>query len=83
MFVLHRLRHYLLDALRKLDLPTLVIRGDEDLLVRHIHGVIFARVIPDATLNTPNGVGHELPLGIMPETVRGILDHIRPIHVVP
>jgi len=68
-----------LDALRKLeklDVPTLVIHGDEDPLVPYSHGVECAKVIPGAKLLTLKGVGHEEPLGIIPETVQAILEHI-------
>ena len=65
-----------LDALRKLDVPTLVIHGDEDPIINCCHGVVCARVIPGAKLYIQKGVGHEIPLGIIPETVNVILDHI-------
>ena len=67
------------DALRKLeklDVPTLVIHGDEDPLVPYRQGVKCAEVIPGAKLLTLKGVGHEEPLGIIPETVQAILEHI-------
>jgi pimeloyl-ACP methyl ester carboxylesterase len=65
-----------LDALRKLDVPTLVIHGDEDPIFNYCHGVICAKVIPGAKLYIQKGVGHELPLGLLPETVQVILEHI-------
>jgi len=65
-----------LDALRKLDIPTLVIHGDEDSIFNYCHGVICAKVIPGAKLYIQKGVGHEVPLGILPETVQVILEHI-------
>ncbi len=65
-----------LDALRRLDVPTLVIHGDEDRTVNYCHGVVCAKVIPGAKLFTQKRVGHELPLGIIPETVQAILEHI-------
>ena len=65
-----------LDALRKLDVPALVIHGDEDPTVNYCHGVVCAKVIPGAKLFTQKGVGHELPLGIIPETLPAIIEHI-------
>ena len=65
-----------LDALRNLDVPTLIIHGDEDPIINHFHGVVCAKVIPGARLHTQKGVGHEIPLGILPETLPVLLDHI-------
>lgn len=65
-----------LDALKKLDVPTLVIHGSEDPIINYAHGVVCAKVIPGAKLFTQKGVGHEIPLGIIPETVPVILEHI-------
>jgi len=65
-----------LDALRKLNVPTLVIHGDEDPILSYCHGVVCAKVIPGAKLLTQKGVGHELPLGVIPEVVPAILEHI-------
>ncbi len=58
-----------LEALRNLNISTLVIHGTED------HGVVCAKVIPRAKLFTLNGVGHEIPVEIIPETVEAILNH--------
>jgi len=65
-----------LDDLRKLDVPTLVIHGDEDPMVSYIHGIIVAKVIRGAKLYTQKGVGHGLPPETIPETVTVILEHI-------
>jgi len=65
-----------LDALRTLNVPTLVIHGDEDPILNYCHGVVCAKVIPGATLYTQKGVGHEMPIDIIPETVSIILKHI-------
>jgi len=66
-----------LDQLRNLSVPTLVIHGDEDPIVNYIHGIVCAKVIPGAKLHIQKGVGHEIPLGILPETMPIILDHLR------
>ena len=65
-----------LDSLRNLDIPTLVIHGDEDRMIRYMHGVICAKVIPGAKLLTLRGIGHELPLCVIPEVVPVFLGHI-------
>ena len=64
-----------LEALRNLDIPTLVIHGTEDPVINYAHGVVCAKVIPGAKLLTLKGVGHEIPVEIIPETVGAILKH--------
>ena len=69
-----------LNALRSLDVPTLVIHGDEDPIINYIHGVVCAKVIPGAKLHVLKGVGHDIPLEILPETVPVILKHLGSTH---
>ena len=64
-----------LEALRNLNIPTLVIHGTEDPVINYAHGVVCAKVIPGAKLLTLKGVGHEIPVEIIPETVELILKH--------
>ncbi|NLD37957.1 MAG: alpha/beta hydrolase [Desulfatiglans sp.] len=62
-----------LEALRNLTIPTLVIHGTEDPVINYAHGVVCAKVIPGAKLLTLKGVGHEIPVETIPETVEAIL----------
>ena len=64
-----------LEALRNLNIPTLVIHGTEDPVINYAHGVVCAKVIPGAKLLTLKGVGHEIPVEIIHETVEVILKH--------
>jgi len=64
-----------LETLRNLNIPTLVIHGTEDPVINYAHGVVCAKVIPGAKLLTLKGVGHEIPIEIIPETVEVILKH--------
>jgi pimeloyl-ACP methyl ester carboxylesterase len=48
-------------ALRKLDLPTLVLHGTADPLVRPAAGKATARAIPGARLEMVEGMGHDFP----------------------
>lgn len=64
-----------LEALRNLNIPTLVIHGTEDPVINYAHGVVCAKVIPGAKLLALKGVGHEIPVEIIPETVEVILKH--------
>ena len=48
-------------ALRRLDLPALVVHGTDDPLVRPSGGKATARAIPGARLHLVEGMGHDLP----------------------
>ena len=65
-----------LEALRNLNIPTLVIHGTEDPAISYVHGVVCAKVIPGARLLLLIGVGHEIPSENTPEAVEAILEHI-------
>jgi pimeloyl-ACP methyl ester carboxylesterase len=53
-------------ALRKLDLPALVIHGKRDVLVNPSGGRATARAIPGARLKMVDGMGHDLPRALWP-----------------
>jgi pimeloyl-ACP methyl ester carboxylesterase len=59
-------------ALRKLDIPTLVIHGTSDRLVNPSGGRATARAIPDARLRMIEGMGHDLPRELWPTFVEEI-----------
>ena len=69
-----------LDALRNLNVPALVVHGDEDPIISFIHGIVCAKIIPGAKLHIQKGVGHEIPLGILAETIPIILKHLGGVH---
>ncbi|CAA9486905.1 MAG: Beta-ketoadipate enol-lactone hydrolase [uncultured Solirubrobacterales bacterium] len=50
------------EALRRVDVPTVVIHGDCDPLVQHPGGVATAEAIAGAELDTITGMGHDLPV---------------------
>jgi pimeloyl-ACP methyl ester carboxylesterase len=50
------------EALRRLDVPTVVIHGDADPLVQLPGGEATARAIPGAELDVIEGMGHDLPV---------------------
>ena len=60
-------------ALRRLDVPTLVIHGEADPLVRPSGGRATARAIPNAQLMMIPGMGHDLPRAAWPRIVDGIV----------
>ncbi len=63
-------------GLAKLDLPTLVIHGAADPLVRPSWGRATAEAIPGAELLVIEGMGHDLPRGAWDRIVEGILANI-------
>jgi pimeloyl-ACP methyl ester carboxylesterase len=61
-------------ALRKLKLPTTVIHGTRDPLVRPSGGRATARAIPGARLRIVEGMGHDLPRALWPTFAGEIVD---------
>jgi pimeloyl-ACP methyl ester carboxylesterase len=59
-------------ALRKLDVPAVVIHGESDPLMPLRAGVATAKAIPDAELITVPGMGHDLPKELWPRFVDAI-----------
>jgi len=59
-------------ALRKLDLPALVIHGKNDVLVNPSGGRATAKAIPGARLKMVEGMGHDLPRALWPDFVEEI-----------
>ena len=60
------------DGLRALDVPTLVVHGDADLLVTPSGGKRTAELVPGAELLMMEGMGHDLP----PSCLAPIVDAI-------
>ena len=59
-------------ALRQLQLPTLVIHGDADVLVNVSGGHATAEAIPLAEKLIIAGMGHTLPTAVWPQIIAGI-----------
>jgi pimeloyl-ACP methyl ester carboxylesterase len=64
-------------ALKDIRVPTLVIHGEADKLVRISGGRRTAKSIPGARLETIPGMGHDLPRGVWSRLVDGIVDTAR------
>lgn len=62
------------EALRQLNIPTLVIHGDNDVLVPVECGIATAKAIPNARLQILKGMGHTLPTQLWPQIVEDISD---------
>ena len=60
--------------LRRVQMPTLVIHGTKDKLVRPSGGKATARAIPGSKLLLIEGMGHDLPRGAWPRIVDAIAE---------
>jgi pimeloyl-ACP methyl ester carboxylesterase len=58
--------------LKRIRVPTLVIHGKADRLIRPSGGRATARAIPNARLDLIDGMGHDLPRGVWPRIIDGI-----------
>ncbi len=63
------------EALRRLDLPTLVIHGTDDVLIDPSGGRATAAAIPGARLELIEGMGHDLPRQLWPRFVDAIAEN--------
>jgi pimeloyl-ACP methyl ester carboxylesterase len=61
-------------GLRQLRIPTLVIHGSADPLIRPSGGRATARAIPGARLMMIEGMGHDLPRPAWPQIIDGIAE---------
>jgi pimeloyl-ACP methyl ester carboxylesterase len=61
-----------IEDLKRIDVPTLVIHGSSDRLVRPSGGKATARAITGAQLELIDGMGHDLPRGVWPRILDGI-----------
>jgi pimeloyl-ACP methyl ester carboxylesterase len=62
-----------LKSLHKIKVPTLIMHGTADPLIPHIHSQTYAPLIPHAKLVWLEGIGHELPKGILPQVHEELL----------
>jgi pimeloyl-ACP methyl ester carboxylesterase len=63
------------NRLASLQVPTLVVHGNEDPLLQYPHGQRIAELIPGASLMTMPGVGHEMPRGIWDDLITRLIEH--------
>ena len=63
------------DRLGEILAPTLVIHGSQDPIFPLGHARVLTEEIPDATLLTLPGIGHELPLMVWDVVVPAIVEH--------
>jgi pimeloyl-ACP methyl ester carboxylesterase len=65
------------EALKVLQVPTLVVHGDADRLMPLAAGQAIAELIPGAHLEIVEGMGHDYPPEIWPRMVELIASHAR------
>jgi pimeloyl-ACP methyl ester carboxylesterase len=68
--------------LAHIRVPTLVIHGTKDKMVRRSGGEATARAIPGARLEMIDGMGHDLPVGAWPRLIELISSHARAVDPV-
>ena len=61
--------------LASVQAPTLVIHGSEDPLVSVEHGRDTARAVPNGKITVIDGMGHDLPLALIPLVRSAIASH--------
>jgi pimeloyl-ACP methyl ester carboxylesterase len=66
------------DALRALEVPTLVIHGLDDTLIDPSGGERIAELVPDARLVLIEDMGHDRPRALWPRLVNAIYEHTEP-----
>jgi pimeloyl-ACP methyl ester carboxylesterase len=63
------------DALRTLDVPTLVIHGVDDTLIDASGGRRTAELVPGARLLLVEDMGHDRPRALWPRLINAIFEH--------
>jgi pimeloyl-ACP methyl ester carboxylesterase len=63
--------------LRRVHTPTLVIHGTADPIMPYQHGIDLAESIPNASLELIEGMGHDIPLSLLPRLSQRLVDHMR------
>jgi pimeloyl-ACP methyl ester carboxylesterase len=63
------------EALKAINVPTLVIHGDGDVLIPVEGGIDTAEAIPGAELIIIEGMGHDLPEAVALQVIEAITDH--------
>ena len=65
------------EQLRTIRVPTLVIHGTVDKMIKPSGGRATAKAIPGARLQEIEGMGHDLPRGVWPQILDAISEHSR------
>jgi pimeloyl-ACP methyl ester carboxylesterase len=63
------------EALGSVTVPTLVVHGADDPLIRVAAGEATAKAVPGSRLLVFEGMGHDMPAALVPEIVAAIVDN--------
>jgi pimeloyl-ACP methyl ester carboxylesterase len=63
-----------MSELNRIAMPTLVIHGNEDPLITEATALAYAAQIPHVTYLALDGIGHEIPAGIIPTVLSAIFN---------
>ena len=63
--------------LHEINVPALIIHGTEDAILPLDHGIAVADGIKNSKRFIMEGVGHEIPIELLPEIIREIVENIR------
>ncbi len=73
--------HTRASELRRITVPTLVLHGKADPLIPFACGEDTAKRIPGATLVGIEGMGHDLPSGVVQRLLESLLPHLDACHL--
>ena len=65
------------DWVKSISVPTLVVHGSDDLLISTSRGRETARLIPGATFQLVDGMGHDIPPRLGKPLAEIVLTHIQ------
>lgn len=69
------------EALKNVNLPTLVIHGDKDPLIPPPHALATAEAVPGAKLVMISGMGHEVPPAAWDEIIQAVTHFAKGVKV--
>ncbi len=69
--------HPRLPSLQSLRVPTLVIHGQDDILVPIENGRMIAAAVPGARMLEIEGMGHDIPKRVWPQVIDAIVETAR------
>ncbi|CAM4222518.1 acetyltransferase [Bacillus manliponensis] len=66
---------YYEDKIKEINAPALVIHGTDDIILPYEHGVALSKELPNASLLTLEGTGHEIHFDDWDKIIHAILKH--------
>ena len=69
------------EELGQIEVPTLVIHGTTDPLIKFEHAEKYSKMIPNAATLFIEGMGHDLPPVYTPKMTKAILENLAKVEV--